>query len=153
MFYKLSFLSIKYKFWIFFLVVCSFFALNKNLINSALADYHGEDNAPQVLVIELGDKTINKIAKILREMQTVELSNDTISKLKKINEIDEITVSLSSSSIDDLKNELVLSLSDETLEKLKSHQTISICDAKGENCTPIRSTGLSKSTYHRNKSN
>ena len=44
-----------------------------------------EDSTSQVLVIELGDKTINKIAKILREMQTVELSNDTISKLKKIN--------------------------------------------------------------------
>lgn len=119
----------------------------KDSITPASADYH-EDSAQQVLVIELGDNTINKIAKILNETQKVELSDKSIEKLREIQEI-----SLSQDTILGLKEGQTLSLTEDTLDILKSNQTVSICDTAGEVCAEINSTGFKTSTYHRNSSN
>ena len=119
----------------------------KNYVSPASADYH-EDSTQQVLVIELGDNTINKIAELLKKPQTVELSEKTIQKLKESQEI-----SISSDSILGLKEEQTLSLTQETLDILKSNQSVSICNESGEICAEINSTGLKTSTYHRNSSN
>lgn len=144
-------LTIKLDGKLYFLLIAALLLLTliifKDSITPASADYH-EDSAQQVLVIELGDSTINKIAKILNETQKVELSDKSIEKLREIQEI-----SLSQETILGLKEGQTLSLTEDTLDILKSNQTVSICDTTGEVCTEINSTGFKTSTYHRNSSN